>query len=132
MRAAAFLPLLLLLPGVAAGAPVTYEATYTSLAQGCGSGALQRCKTYFPTRDLSSVTAVATDVSGEAVRIRICHEWTYDDGSHPTVWCDAGCGALSSTLAHPGARTTYRALVDLRSAGCDAPATAGTLRVSSS
>ena len=136
MRSVALaLPLLFLLPHAAAAQE--YDHNYVMLGEGCvGSGALIRnCETYFPRTGETSVTATVTDMSGESVRIRICHEWTYDDGSHPTVRCGAGCSpTFASNLTFPPWpwNTTYRVIVDLRNGpgACQVEATAGQMHVS--
>lgn len=134
MRAALALPLLLLLPGVVA-APEVYEHTYIVQGVGCGGGGalIRNCETYFPAPEKTNVTAEVSDVTGASVKLRICHEWTYDDGSHPTVWCKTGCSpSLDDVLVFPtSGGIVYRVIVDLRgSAGsCAAAATAGRLLV---
>lgn len=129
------LPLLLLVPTVVASQ--TYEHNYYVQGQGCSGGGLliRNCESYFPAPGSSTVTAQASDVSGLTVRLRICHEWTYDDGSHARVRCSQGCSPTYSTaMDYPPSpwNTTYRLLVDLRNgpAACQAAATAGQLRVS--
>lgn len=135
MRALALvLPLLFLAPPAAAAQQ--YEHMYVMGGQGCAGGGLliRNCETYFPRAGETRVAATVSDVSGETVRIRICHEWTYDDGSHPTVRCGEGCSpSYASDLTFPPWpwNTTYRVIVDLRNgpAACDAAATAGQMRV---
>lgn len=137
MRALALLlPFLFLAPS-AAGAQGHDHAYVMGIGQGCaGGGALIRnCETYFPLAGESRVDAEVADVSGRTVRIRICHEWTYDDGSHPTVRCGEGCSpSYGSDLSFPPWpwNTTYRVIVDLRNGpqACEAAATAGQMHVS--
>lgn len=136
MRVALALPLLFILPSALAAQE--HDHYYVmGLGQGCaGGGALIRnCETYFPRAGETVVTARVEDVSGQTVRIRICHEWTYDDGSHPTVRCAAACSpTFASNLTFPPWpwNTTYRVIVDLRNGpqGCEVAATAGHMHVS--
>lgn len=99
-----------------------------------GGGALARNGVrFFPSYGTTDLAVTVTDVSGLPVKMRVCHEWTYDDGSHPTVRCTDTC---SPTFAEPLTwppwldNTTYRVILDLRSgaAGC-AAAKAGQYRV---
>ena len=138
MRPAALaIALLFLVPSGAAAQD--YEHYYVAgVAPGCSNATgtvVKLCVTYFPYFGDSNVTATVSDVSGQPVRIRICHEWTYDDGSHARVTCAAGCSpTYGSALTFPPwpHNTTYRVIVDLRNgpAGCDVAATAGTMHVS--
>lgn len=137
MRAVALaLPLLFLVPSAVAAQE--HDHTYVmGLGQGCaGGGALIRnCETYFPRAGETRVSASVTDVSAQTVRIRICHEWTYDDGSHARVVCGEGCSpTYASDLTFPPWpwNTTYRVIVDLRNgpAACQVAASAGQMHVS--
>lgn len=135
MRAAAFLiPLLFLFP--TASASETYSGVFVMQGAGCGGDhtLIRNCATYFPTYDLTRVDVQADDVSGSTIRLRICHEWTYDDGSHARVVCRAGCSpSFGDALSFPPwpHNTTYRVIVDLRGGpgACQAPATAGNIVV---
>lgn len=108
---------------------------YVVAGNGFGGGDLfvQNGDSYAPSSG-SSVVVDLDDVSAGAVGVRVCHEWTYDDGSHADVRCARGCAtSFSDPLRHPPwpHNTTYRVIVDLRFGpeGC-AKATAGTMRVS--
>lgn len=134
--AALSIALLFLVPSAVAAR--TYEHYYAqSLSQGCSSESgivVNPCVRYFPRAGETNVTATLADVSGRTVQIRICHEWTYDDGSHSDVTCAAACSPrFTSALTFPPSphNTTYRLFVDLRHGpgGCDVAATAGTLHV---
>ena len=131
MRAAALLLLAVTVtPTALAG--VESHHRYVVLGAGCAGGGLMRnCEWYTPPPGATSVTARADDVSGAAVRVRICHEWTYDDGSHPTLRCDVGCRSVTSSVLFPTRSDAYyRVNVDLRDGpgGCERAATAGELR----
>lgn len=136
MRAALAIPLLFLLPN--AFATQGQDHYYiVGLGRGCAGGGplIRNCETFSPRAGETVVTADVDDVSGQSVRIRICHEWTFDDGSHPTVRCAAACSpTFASDLAFPPWpwNTTYRVIVDLRDGpqGCEVAATAGRLHVS--
>ncbi|HET6405700.1 MAG TPA: hypothetical protein VFH78_13745 [Candidatus Thermoplasmatota archaeon] len=126
------LPLLFLLPSAAASH--TYDLTYYMQGQGCANNWLymRNCATFFPPRSESGVSVQLQDISGSSVRIRVCHEWTYDDGSHARVRCNEGCSpSFSDALQHPPWpwNTTYRVIVDLRGGPlpCQATPTAGSI-----
>lgn len=134
-RAALLLPLLFLLP--TALASQTFNHYYVmGGGNGCvgGDGGLIRnCVTYFPLAGQSTVSGTVDDLSGNTVRVRICHEWTYDDGSHARFVCKTECSPnFSDPLQYPPWpwNTTYRVLVDLRGGPgtCQAAATAGHLQ----
>lgn len=133
MRRAILLALLLLVPTALAAR--TYEHRYVVVGDGCTTVAavVQSCKPYAVLPDETSISATVTDASGQSVRIRICHEWTYDDGSHRRLTCRDGCSpTFTDALTHPTSPGVYyRVFVDLRGgpAGCAVEASAGTLRV---
>ena len=127
-------PLLFLIPHAAAAH--SYDIVYYMQGAGCGGGeiAMRNCSTYFPDRKHTGVTVEADDISGASIRIRVCHEWTYDNGSHPTVTCNVGCSpTFSDALTHPPYpwNTTYRVIVDLRNGpgACQVAATAGQISI---
>lgn len=129
------LPLLFLLPHAAA--TQSYDHYYVmGGGTGCAGGGIliRNCETYFPNAGETKVKADVMDSSGQTVRIRICHEWTYDDGSHARVVCHEGCSpSFSDPLSFPPWpwNTTYRVIVDLRNgpAACQTAATAGHMHV---
>lgn len=129
------LPLLFLVP--VAVASQEYRHNYiVGLQQGCGGGGMliQNCETYGPYAYESRIWANATDMSLQTIRLRVCHEWTYDDGSHARVKCNEGCSpSFSDALQHPPWpwNTTYRVIVDLRNGpgACQTEASMGTLDV---
>lgn len=132
---ALMLPLLFLVPGAVASQE-HHHNYLMGIGQGCAGGGIliRNCETYGPYAHERMVWANVSDISGQSVRIRICHEWTYDDGSHARVRCGEGCSpSYNSTLTHPPWpwNTTYRVIVDLRNGpgACDVDATAGTMDV---
>lgn len=135
MRAAAFLLVLLLVasPVLAGG---TAERTY--VMTGGGRGALAEAvvlngMTFFPVRTDTSIAVSADDFSTQTVKVGVCHEWTYDDGSHPTIRCVYACDDVTDALSQPpyAHNTTYRVIVQLfkEPHGCGSGATTGKLRV---
>lgn len=113
----------------------TYEHAYVVTGGGFGGGGalIQNGETYFPVTG-GEVIARADDLRSPSVFVRVCHEWTFDDGSHARVQCVADCTQTRDALRWPpyAHNTTYRVIVDLRlgPGPCDARPLAGTLRVS--
>lgn len=135
MRAAAFLLVLMLVatPALAGG---TAERTYVMGARGriaIAEAVIFNGMTFHPEQTDTAITASASDASGLTVPLGVCHEWTYDDGSHAAVRCEYGCDSVTDALSQPPHRhnTSYRVIVQLYDEphGCGGGATMGRLRV---
>lgn len=132
MRALVLLVVLLAPGAIAAGEPGLYVVTPHRGIWGDGTLAANG-RTIFPEAG-SRLVVELDDAKGPGAHVRVCHEWTYDDGSHPTVRCVAGCSpVVEDTLSFPPSPrdTTYRVIVDLRQGpgACAHAATAGTMRI---
>lgn len=139
MRAAILgLVALLLLP--TALAAQTYEHRYIVFGEGNGGGGalIRNGESYAPVKGFSNVTVEIADISGGPVFLRLCHEWTFNDGSHAKNTCVKACAtSLADSMLYPPypdwdepGGATYRVIVTLNDPSLPCPeATTGTLRV---
>lgn len=129
---------LLLLPSVLAAE--TYEHRYVVALNGNGGGGLlvRNGHSYAPDAGHATVSVDVEDVSGGPVFLRLCHEWTFNNGSHARNQCARACAAsLVDSMRYPPYPpwwerdgVTYRVIVTLDhpSIPC-AEATTGRMRV---
>lgn len=85
---------------------------------------------FSPRAGETRVTVDVRDASGARVAVGVCHEWTYDEGNHPSVTClKRACEPLVDTplVTRPPGADYYRIVVFLFDEpwGCASRATTG-------
>lgn len=115
---------MLLVPSALAAPPRTESMRYTVVDDGPArfvtlvggeemgvNGAM-----FSPGAGETKVTIDVRDASGASVAVGICHEWTYDEGNHPSVTClKRACEPMVDVplVARPPGADYYRIVVFL-------------------